>query len=283
MSLCQSCHAAPIVGRIPGKPPHRNTKYCEPCREGLVKQPAAHITEGQAEQIRALLGKMTRTEIAERVGISRSRVNRWIQQEGLKSNVQSYPAEVVEAVLQAYAAAPQGQGKHSLREQFGGDTMRHVVERYGRGGLRQKRWTDDEIREAAKMAGLVSRTAQARYFGRPNAFEGSIKALWAKRFKTNPSDINGLGVHRAAQISQSGCPAVLVERQDNGHPIAKVLWLDLACHLRADLPDWIVDAVSVLARFQAWLHGAETSEAIRDMIQERESVYGHSTAGDERA
>jgi hypothetical protein len=56
--------------------------------------------------------------------------------------------------------------------------------------------------------------------------------------------------------------------------LAKVLWLDLAQHLRPSLEPEIAEAIRTLATFQRWLHGVESSQAIRDMIEEREGTHG---------
>jgi hypothetical protein len=218
---------------------------------------------------------MIQPEIARRVGVSRAQLSRWLRENGLQSNARDYPAEVVEAVLREYEQAPRGEGRQRVTERFADVRVRSVVERHKDYQPRQIRWTDEQIREAVKMAGLVSHTAQARYFNRPNAYEGAVKKLWMARMGVAPGELNGFGIYRAWMLATPGCPALLVLRMDTGVPIARVLWLDLVRHLRPGLEPWIVEAVQALAKFQAWIHGTTDTGVIRRMIAEREIQGGN--------
>lgn len=132
------------------------------------------------------------------------------------------------------------------------------------------------------MAGLVSHTAQAHYFNRPNAYEGSIRSFWAKGACCSPRDVNGLGAFTAWQVATPGVPAVLVKHQYNGGGRPVVLWLDLAAHLREGVDPLVRMMVEVLARFQAWLHGTTDPADIRQLIQERETYARDERRDDER-
>ena len=128
----------------------------------------------------------------------------------------------------------------------------------------------------------MSHTAQARYFNRPNAYEGSIKSFWAKGACCAPRDVNGLGAFTAWQVATPGVPAVLVKHQQNGGARPVVLWLDLAAHLRPDVDPLVREVVQALARFQATLHNTQSSEDIRHFIQEREAYARDEGRYDER-
>ena len=129
----------------------------------------------------------------------------------------------------------------------------------------------------------MSHTAQARYFNRPNAYEGSIKSFWAKGACCAPRDVNGLGAYTAYQVATPGVPAVIVKHQQNSGARPVVLWLDLAAHLRSDVGPFVREAVQVLARFQeAHARHHELSAAIRHMIQERELYARDEGRHDER-
>lgn len=282
--LCQHCGERPIAGARDPARPHPNARYCTPCREARRRQPRSCVTPAQAAQLRPLLGTMPVLQLCQQVGISKAAYQRWRLEEGMTLRNNAYHPETVEAVLRVYEQASRGKGKHAVREQFPDVTVRSIVERYRAYTPRQIRWTDAQVREAAKMAGLVSHTAQARWFSRPHAASGSLHSLWKKRFQCAPSDLNGFGVHRAGQLATLGCPAVLVQRLEAGAPIAKILCLDLARWLHPDVPDWVRDGVAALATFQAWLHGTDDPAAIRAMIQERETGYGDADpSDDERA
>lgn len=261
--LCAECQVEPKCN-------HPNAKYCHGCRERLRRQPRSRVTPGQAAHLRPLLGTLPKRDIARRVGISLAALTRWLREEGLHSDSKPYDPALVAAVLRVYEHG----GTPAVRQLFPGVRVRSIVERYKDFQPRQIRWTGPQTIEAARMAGLVTHTAQARYFGRPGAWEGSIKSLWIKRFQCPPRDVNGLGVSLAWWIATPGTPAVVVKHSTAPSAVAKVLWLDLVQHLRPDVPDWVRDAVQVLARFQTWLHGTDDPAAIRAMIQEREAQYG---------
>lgn len=271
LRLCILCHVAPRRNI------HANTKYCTACRHARLHQPASHLTPTEAEGIARLRGTMPRKAIAETLGISHAKVQRYLREQHLSSNVRDYPPAVVDAVCTVYESAPRGAGRRRAQEAFPAVRVRSIVERrtHHRPSFqrRQVRWTGSQFVEAARMAGLVSPEAQARYFGRPNAFNGSIKALWAKRFHCPARDINGLAAHTVWPLCGPGAPAVLVHYQPTSGPRAMVLWQDLAQHLRPEIDGVLREAILGLARFQQWLHGGATSTAIAQMIQEREQTW----------
>ena len=270
---CLACGAAPATAERPSRIARAKAKYCAACRAQRRRQPLSRLTPEQAAHVERLRGTMFRWQIAEAVGVSQAQVARYLRETGRPSNARDYSPDVVAAVLAAYLAAPRGAGKRRVQELFPEVCVRSIVERSRDGRARQIRWTPAQLVEAARMAGLVSHGAQARFFGRPNAYDGSIHAVWAKRFQCAPGDLNGLGIHQAWRLARSGCPAVLVRRQEAGVPIAKVLWLDLVDWLRPEVEPWVVEAIAALARFQRWLHGGAGTADIRQMITEREETY----------
>ena len=232
----------------------------------LRHRPPAHVTTTQAALIRQLRGTMIRRELARHVGISQAQLHRYLTAHGLDSNARDYPPEVVTTVCLTYQAL----GKRETQALFPDVRVRSIVERHKAYAPRQIRWTGAQQRELVRMAGLVSHTAQARYFNRPNAFEGSIKSFWTKGACCGPRDVNGLGAFTAWQVATSGVPAVLVKHQQNSGARPVVLWLDLAAHLRPDVDPCVREAVQALARFQAGVQGTTSSDEIRQMIKERE-------------
>ena len=267
---CAACGTAPATSEKPSRRARAKARYCAACRAQRRRRPVSRLTPEQAAHVERLRGTMFRWQIAEAVGVSETQVGRYLRERGLPSNARDYPPEVVAAVLATYAAAPPGRGKQRVQELFPEVHVRSIVERYRDGRARQIRWTPAQLLEAARMAGLVSHGAQARFFGRPNAYGGSIKTLWTKRFLCAPGDLNGMGIHQAWRLARPGCPAVLVRRQEAGVPIAKILWVDLVDWLRPEVEPWVREAVAALARFQRWLHGGATRAAIQQLITERE-------------
>lgn len=245
---------------------HPNSRYCLECRAILRRQPASTLTPAQRVQILALRHEVTRTTIAEQVGVSRAQVSRFLREMQLSSNSQQYPESVVTAVCEAY----ERYGRKEAARLFPHVKIRSIIERYKQYAPRQVRWTDAQLIEAARMAGLVSPHAQARYFGRPFAYDGSIRVLWAKRFRCEPRYVNGLDAHRVWPLVRPGTPAVLVLQADAGGVHAKVLWLEMVRHLRPTIDPMIREVLEALAVFQRWLHGTSAPDVIYQMIDERE-------------
>jgi hypothetical protein len=272
LALCVECQARPR------RTPRANTKYCAPCRERLLRMPRSRVTPAQGLHIEALRGTLARWQIAQRVGISHTQLNRYLAEQGLTSNARDYPPEIVTAVCATYAAL----GKRRTQDLFPDVVVRCVIERHRDYPPRQVRWTGTQQIEAVRMGGLVSHTAQARYFDRPNAYEGSIKKFWERVVGCAPRDMHGLGVHQVWRLTTPGVPAVLVTQATQPGPRAIVLWLDLAQHLRPGVAPEGRQMVEVLARFQAWLFGTTDTTAIRRMIQEREAYARDDGGHDER-
>ena len=224
LKTCLACETAPR------HTPHPNTKYCAPCAQELRHRPRANVSPTQAALIHQLRGTMIRRDLARHVGISQAQLHRYLTEHGLDSNARDYPPDVVTTVCLTYQAL----GKRETQALFPDVRVRSIVERYKQHIPRQIRWTGDQQRELVRMAGLVSHTAQARYFNRPNAYEGSIRSFWAKGACCAPRDVNGLGAYTAWQVAIPGVPAVLVKHQQNGGARPVVLWLDLAAYLRDD-------------------------------------------------
>ena len=272
LALCVECQARPRWST------HPHTKYCEPCRQRFLRAPRSRITPAQGAMIQQLRGTMPRWQIAARVGVSHAQLNRYLGEQGLTSNARDYPPEIVAAVCATYAAL----GKRRTQDLFPDVVVRCIIDRHKDYPPRQIRWTGEQQIEAVRMAGLVSHTAQARYFNRPNAYAGSIKKFWARVVGCAPRDVHGLGVHLVWRLVLPGVPAVLLSQATQPGPRGIVLWLDLVHHLRPDVDPLLRLMVDVLARFQAWLFCDTDTARMRHMIQERESYARDNPARDER-
>lgn len=260
--ICEDCQAQP-------KKPHRNSKYCETCSDARRRIPVANLTPHQEAHALSLINEIPHPEIAKQVGISLSTLRRWLRNNELHSNCQKYAPEIIMQVIDSYVET----GKTKTAELFPGINVRSIVERYDH-APRQTRWKENEIIEAARMAGLVSRVAQSRYFDRPHAASGSIRALWARKFKCVPSDVNGVAGHVAWNLAMPGAPATLVKHNKGPSHFYQVLWLDLALYLKPNIDPWVRHTIETLAKFQSWLHGTDDTAKIREMILERELQYG---------
>lgn len=270
MNYCFRCRARP-------KQKHHNAKWCRLCAAELRRRPAGKLTLVQQRKVRRLAGTMYIKDLAKAVGTSDSNLDRWAKQNGVNINALKYPEALVREVCDYYAE----HGRQKTIEHFPNVKVRSIVERYYELSPRQVRWTPEQIREAVQMAGLVSMSAQARYFDRPNANEGAITSLWMKRFGRGGAMINGLSWHLARRMVKPRYRPIRTAFWSTRHPLTNdpmsrqlALWTDLEKHLDSEQPQWIREAIRALARFQRWAHGVENVRPrIIRLIQQRE-VYG---------
>ena len=258
---CADCGAS-LQGR------HPNARYCQPCAAVRTRCPPSNVSASQGAQLMRWRNRLTHQDMAKRLGVSRSTVRRYFSEQGVSSNSLRYPREVVDTVLAVYAEC----GSIRTQELFPEVRVLSIVNVYAPPGkvLRQRKWREHEIVEAARMAGLVSATAQARFFNRPNAFDRSIVALWGRVFQCAPGDVNGLSVHIAHKLVRPGTPAVMIYNKESGRGMMKILWLQMLGQMRPDCPDWIKQAIEILAKFQTWLHNTQDPAEIAAMIDQRE-------------
>lgn len=217
---------------------------------------------------------MMQRELAEHLGVSRTNLIRWASQSGVSLDAHSYKPEVVARVLAYY----EQHGKTRTQEAFPDVSVRSIVERnYGAFRPRQIRWTDAQIIEAARMAGLVSPRAQAKYFNRPNAHEGAIKSLWMKRFGFGAGSLNGMAHWQAKElVSVKARYLKPIGESREGEPIEFrriILWVDMEKCLKRGTPAFIREAIETLANFQRWLWRCKNPKPkIIRMIREREAL-----------
>lgn len=241
------------------------------------------MTPAQINKAKSWAGKIPRSEIAERLGVSLSNLKRscpgtkfattWIH----KMN----PERTREVILYYFK-----NGKVATEKKYPHLNVKAIVDRPEYYGLkrvhRQLRWTESELLESVKMAGLVSFPAQAKYFNRPRANSGSIKSLWVKRHKSSYSQINGMVRNKARRlvvfnIKGRGHYIKVVGTSRDGKVTASrscrkiMLWVDMEKSLKPDLPAFIREGVKAMADFQRWLWQSENpGPLIKKMIRERE-------------
>ncbi len=252
---------------------HFNRKRCERCAAELVARPKGHLTKSQEASVRRLAGSMRYEDLAVRVGCSRSNLMRWARDNGVSLNSHSYKADVIAKVCSYY----EKHGRLATSKKFPDVKIRSVVERYKDFSPRQERWTDDQIVEAAKMAGLVSPAAQARFFKRPNAHSGAIRSLWMKRFGFGQASLNGMMRFNAKHFVTSSARYLNpVGETRIGKPTQfrrLILWVDMEKCLKDDTPQFVGNAVRALADFQRWIWKSENPKPlILKMIKEREGA-----------
>jgi hypothetical protein len=249
---------------------HANRKRCKRCAAKVRKCPRHNLTNEQIEKFHALVGKIDIKAIAKELGASRVSIVRYAMDAGVSCNFHNKyvkdPGKTQE-IIDFYLE----HGKKATKEKYPGIKLRSIVERYAK-EKRQVRWEDWELIELAKFAGIISHKNQAKYFNRPNANAGSIKSAWYKKFKASSSNING--VHRYMVKPLLRKEPAKIETQycaGNGMGIHRrklILWVELEKCLKKDVPEEIVGAIKVMAKFQRWLHGKNVVFNINKMLGE---------------
>ncbi len=230
------------------------------------------MTPAQIIEARSLLGKMDRRDIAKEVGASLSSLKRAFRGTRMAfHNKWAINPALVRRIGKFYSR----HGMRATEEAFPGVSVRSVVEHYKDFKPRQIRWTDTQITEAARMAGLVSPMAQAKYFNRPRAHVGSIRSLWMKKFGMGWGQVNGMVHHHAkhlVDIKARYLRPVGESRHDEQVQFRRlILWVDMEKCLKPEVPTFMKDAIHTMADFQRWLHGSsDPRKQILRMIKERE-------------
>lgn len=259
---------------------HFNRKRCEPCAAFLRHKPKGTMTKAQIKKAKSMAGNVPRNEIAETLGVSLANLKRscpdvkfattWVH----KMN----PERTREVILYYFKY-----GKLATVKKYPEVNVKAIVDRpeyYGiKRQYRKTRWTESELLESVKMAGLVSLPAQAKHFNRPGANAGSIKALWVKRHKSAWAQVNGMVHSKARRLIKfhgTTYKYIKVVGTNRDGDIGRfgrriMLWVDLEKSLKPELPDFIREGVKAMADFQRWLWSSEDpSPLIRKMIKERE-------------
>lgn len=217
------------------------------------------------------------TEMAELLNTSVTNIKRAFRGESLwfKNGKYKNQPELVLDVMNFYSK----HGKPATVDQYPGVNVKCIIDRPEYYGLekanRQKRWTDEELIEAARMAGLVSPQAQAKYFNRPGARAGSIKSLWTKRFGMGACSINGMNHWMARELVNKKARYIRpVGQTRKGKPVTfrrVCLWVDMEKSLKTGVPPFLEDAIKTMANFQRWLHASnDPKPKILKMIKDRE-------------
>lgn len=266
MRFCKICKKTKITG-------HKNKKYCDPCRKKRLKKPKGTMTKTQIAFARKHRSDMKRADICKALGVSLSNLKRScpdvnFQYIHFKKNRYSTNPALVKKICRYY----EKHGRVKTQEKFPDVKVRSVVERYNFFNPRQVKWTDEQLIELTKMAGIISMDAQAKYFKRPNSNKGGIKSVWMKRFGHGQRIINGMSYWKANHFVKKSCPVIETPFGSNEHTQRHlVLWVDFEKHINSDCPEFIKEAVSAMADFQRKLFGVKDVRAkVKRLIKQRE-------------
>jgi hypothetical protein len=220
----------------------------------------------QQSQLKKLVGKMDKKDIAKKLGASVTSVGRYARDNGITLNFHNKykkNPELVSEIVDYYVE----HGKNLTLKKYPGIRLRSIIERYAK-EKRQIRWEDWEVIQLAKFAGIISHRNQATYFSRPNANKGSIKSAWSKKFKASGSNINGVSFYMVKPFLRK-IPTMIETQFGAGNYTRKlILWVELEKCLKREVPDELVSAIKTMAKFQRWLHGKNVYFKINQMLGE---------------
>lgn len=272
MRLCGNCKAKPTISK------HFNSKWCKPCGDSFRSKPRHNLTASQQRFVLKNRGKLSKEEMAQELGASRSSIMRFGRALGLSLSAK-YPYKANPKLVQAVCDYYSKYGRRETEKRFPRIKIRSVVERYEH-EKRQIRWTNTQLIELAQMAGVVSMKAQAKYFNRPRANQGSIISVWMKTIKNGGGSVNGLSWNMAKHFVRADCPkfqtnfwttAKKTKGGTNHHSRVLVTWVDLNKNLKPDTPKWFRDCADSMSNFQIWLQGTERPrQKLIKLMKERE-------------
>jgi len=252
---------------------HFNRKRCAPCVKALLRKPKGSMSKEQIREAKRLAGTMPRALVAAALDVSLSNLKRSCP--GINF-IYFHKYKRDPSLVKKVCAYYEKHGKAKTKERFKNEDIkvRSIVERYKIFEPRQRVWRDDELMELTRMAGLISFKDQAKYFNRPNANAGSVKSAWVKKFKNSQANINGMAHWRAINFVKPSAPFLQTPfGSGSGNAKRILLWVDMEKHLKPDCPDFLVQAVKVMADFQRKLFGVKHPRAkILKMIKERSDL-----------
>lgn len=243
----------------------REIDYFERAKEQAFRS----LSEYQREIILQNLDKMKREDIASLVGIPITRLKRAAAFAGWKFSFtrgfadKKYDPGIVKKVTKYY----EKHGKRKTQEKFPDVNVRAIVERYKGFSPRQSRWTEEEIMELVKFAGLINPSNQSRFFNRPRANEGSIVSVWQKRFNCKQTFLHGLPMYKAKIFLKEDVPTIKTQFKCGNGSGEIVLHCDAVKFIRSDCPDFVVEAIVAMAEFQLKLFGENPRLQIENIIE----------------
>jgi len=223
------------------------------------------ITANQRMKIITMLKTHKRADIAKEIGVSESKLKRIAKGSGFEFSYAKarpygkYSKELTIEVIDFF----ESNGIKKTIKKFPDVKIRSVIEHYPRKAQRQRCWTDEEIIQAIRFGPFMSLKNQAAFFGRPLAYEGSIKSLWSKRIKGNRRRIHGLPRYIAKDFVNSLCPVTPIKMR---HAKDIYLWCDMEAHLLNSCPEFFKKIIEAGSMFQRNLYGNNVKQEIDKIL-----------------
>lgn len=213
----------------------------------------------QKEILKEGIGKLSRTEIAQRLDVSLSYLNRYMTKHKIYSGPRRrYDKETIDQVVSFYL-------KHTRSEtekRFPDLNVRAIIETYLGNKGSHKNWTLNEILFTAKVGGLLTYERQGEIINRTY---NSIKTRWLKDIGMSPKNLNGIPLKDVRDLIKKGCRYFYIKSKERfGRDPCVVLWCDLEKNLLDDVPPEIKQCVSAMSQFQKLIHGGSIEKLISE-------------------
>ena len=269
--ICQQCK------KRPKKSEHKNCKYCENCRVENLKKPKHNLSKEQQKFILNNLGKYNYKELCIIGKFSKSSLGRFCRDKKLSCKKIIYSKEVVQKVLKFYET----HNKHETQFQFPNVRVRSIIEHTPH-KLKCSKWTQKELIEIIKMAGLVSFKSQSLFLKKKTW--KTVDAFIRKRNYGRFSLLNGLPKEKARYFCPASyknrsyyeilCPSIKVKTLNESKMNKEIfLWCDIINHLKPNCPNAFKQITEAMVKFQCWIwENNNPKELILKMIKEREII-----------
>lgn len=244
---------------------HANAKYCKPCALKLRQKPAHNLNPEQIKIVKRYVGKKPRHEVAQLAGCSLAALRRWARDNDMSlawiGGTKKYliRPELIKEVCEYYAK----HGKLATKKKYPKVRLRSIIERYYKDlGMppRQKRWTDKQVIELAKLQGMYSQPYQAIYFNRPNAARSSIPHKLSRFYGRNLKHVNGLPKWLIVRFLDTDKPESLKEMVNYNI----VPWYFIQQHIKPGLNPEIYHCIDLMVKFQKILWGRNVKANIKN-------------------
>lgn len=193
----------------------------------------------------ALAGKMTRSEIAKCMNISRATVNRCLAKNSIQTGQpRQYPKAIVETVLDFFKT-------HTLVEtqkQFPSVKVRSIIDRYSH-DIKCRKW---DFHEDLKALSMLTKYSCRQVSKKLKRNDNAVIRRLQRKYSVMPKHLNGIAYRLVSDIVHDSLGASDVRKGKGTSTRYIVTWDVLYDNLSTENPD-IINCVRVLSDFKRWL------------------------------
>lgn len=230
------------------------------------------MTDEQIEKAKRLAGKISREEIAERLGVSVPTLKRKCKGVSFTQK-KLFPFKTDKKLREKIIADYLRLGRKETQKKYPEVKVRSCIEKYLLGQKpKQTPWSHRERLQLLQLAGLLSAEKQAKLISRKGLTSSSIKSAFIKQFGIPQQSINGMKKHTVKQFLKNSCPYTLTQRLYTSKDSTRktqpglYLYIDMEEHLKEEAPEFFKESIYALAKFQRWVFAAKDNKECRERI-----------------